>query len=203
MMPKPFKDTKTTVADAAIWVGPDYMDLLNPNPAEIHLDHIARALTRLCRFNGHGRAFYSVAEHSVNCARLYLRDRGQIENLGGHDREIARAILMHDAAEAYLGDITSPLKAHLPEFRRIEARMQSAIGERFGLISAPDAIKACDLAMLAAEKATLLPDCPDDWPCLEGVEDPGIFIYCERPHIAELNFLHMAEQLGLPVGGQA
>ena len=96
-----FKSSVTSVEDASIWVGTGYLDLLTPNPARIHLTDIARALSRMARFNGHGASFYSVAEHCVNCVQIYAELRGQaIEDLLSPHRRTAQSVLLHDAAEA-------------------------------------------------------------------------------------------------------
>lgn len=185
-----FKSTATTVADPSIFTGTCYMDLLNPNPAEIHLADIARALSRIARFNGMTTAFYSVAEHCVNCLALARRDP-----LGG--TALFRAVLMHDAAEAYLGDVTSPLKAHLPDYRAIERRMEAAVAERFGLSPVfTDWVKRFDMAMLAAEQRDLMKG-SGRWPLLDGVEVPDIHLLCMSPHYAERSFLAAARELGL------
>ncbi|MBT8169890.1 hypothetical protein [Falsiruegeria litorea] len=192
-----FKTTITTVADASIWTGTCYMDLINPNPAEIHLSDIARALSRIARFNGLSNHFYSVAEHSVLCVRVF-------ENHAAGDifsdpwlRDIARDILLHDAAEAYLGDVTSPLKAHLPDYRRLEARMESAVSARFDLAAtAPEWVKRCDLEMLAVEKAALLPGA-GHWPIISDVRAAAVNLWCDTPEAAERRFLDMANRLGL------
>ena len=97
-----------------------YFDLLNPDPNEIDIDDIASALSKITRFTGHGRFAYSVAEHSVHCASLVPPD-------------YALEALLHDAQEAYLGDVSSPLKALLPEYRAIEHRVQAHIFRSFGL----------------------------------------------------------------------
>lgn len=192
-----FKATPTTVADASIWTGTTYMDLLHPNPAEIHLPEIARALSRIARFNGHTNRFYSVAEHCVNCVAVFgLHAAGDIYT-DPYLRDIAQDILMHDAAEAYLGDVTSPLKHLLPAYRDLEATMHAAIAARFNLGgTAPEWVKRVDLEMLAAEKLALMPEA-GEWPCLKGLRSPEIEIWGLEPEIAERDFIHMAEDLGL------
>ena len=110
------KQTKTCIA---IYNG-DYFDISNPEGHDFDIDVIAHSLSRLCRFTGHTTRHYSVAEHSVLVSRLV-------------PTYLAFDALMHDAAEAYLGDVSSPLKAMLPEYKVIEARVEKAIADHFGL----------------------------------------------------------------------
>lgn len=192
-----FKTCPTTVHDASIWTGTCYMDLLNPNPAEIHFADIARALSRIARFNGLTTHFYSVAEHSVHCVRAFeLHAAGDIVT-DPWLNDIARDILMHDAAEAYLGDVATPLKRHLPDYKALEPHMEAAIAARFDLGgTAPEWVKRCDLELLALEKRALMPGA-GVWPILAGVPTPPIELRCLPPHVAEMEFIAMAERLGL------
>lgn len=193
-----FKACPTTVHDASIWTGGTYMDLVNPNPAEISFAEIARALSRIARFTGHTNRFYSVAEHCVNCVAVFgLHAAGDIYD-DPYLRDIAQDVLMHDAAEAYLGDVSSPLKRVIGHaYKPLEDRMQAAIGARFNLGgTSPEWVKRCDLEMLAAEKLALLPEA-GEWPCLEGMKSPEIEIWCHPPEIAERDFIDTAVDLGL------
>jgi hypothetical protein len=122
-----------------------YFDLLNPDPATVRVEDIAAALSRLCRFTGHCRRFYSVAQHSTLVSRLV-------------PPELARWGLYHDAAEAYLGDVASPLKRLLPDYKAIEHRVEEAVFAALGLYGPmPPEVKRADLVALAAEKHDLLP----------------------------------------------
>ena len=149
MMPA-FKARPTTVDDPSIWTGANYVDLLDPNPAEFRLVDVARGLSHLARFNGLTPRFYSVAEHSLLCLRIAELD-------GVDEPSVLRAVLMHDAAEAYLGDVTRPLKALLPDFRRIEERMEAALWHRFdvALPTFKYRVKRYDDMALGTEKAAL------------------------------------------------
>lgn len=135
---------------------------LAPAIEDICIEDIAHALSNQCRFSGHTWRHFSVAQHSINvCA--YLRDQGFSETvqLWG---------LLHDASEAYLVDLPSPLK-HQPEFlpyRQAEARLMKAICERFGLPDEePAAVKDADARMLAEEAFELMPFNPLHWTQLE------------------------------------
>ena len=136
-----------------------------PNPQQIVIDDIAQALANQCRFGGHCRTFYSVAQHSCLLTDLVAAADG--------DETDQLWALLHDAAEAYLVDLPHPLKhrSELGErFREIEIPLQAVILKRFGLPPVPPAkLKEIDRALLAAEKAALLPD-TWDWPELEGVD---------------------------------
>ena len=89
-----------------------HMSPADPRPEEICIEDIAHALSLMTRANGHFPVFYSVAQHSLDCAAM-----AQAE--GRSSREVL-ACLLHDASEAYLSDITRPVKGCLPEYRRIE-----------------------------------------------------------------------------------
>jgi 5'-deoxynucleotidase YfbR-like HD superfamily hydrolase len=90
--------------------------------SEIDIEDIAHALARICRFNGHLRYHYSVAEHSVNVAEeLKLR---------GASKELRLFGLLHDASEAYIADIPRPLKDWIPEYLEIEKDLQRKIIEK-------------------------------------------------------------------------
>lgn len=129
----------------------------NPSPGEVQLEDIAQALSMQCRFNGHCPEFYSVAEHSVLVARLFKIHNGSAESVSA---------LLHDAAEAYVGDLVAPLKRLLPEYDRYEARANVAIAARFGLPVgfADDAyVKRMDRLALAIECAALFGIDPEEW----------------------------------------
>lgn len=93
------------------------IDLQRPERADIYIQDISYALSNLCRFTGHTLHFYSVAEH---CIRVY----NVVGTLGA---------LLHDAHEAYIGDVSSPLKTLLPDYRALESRWVQRIEQEFGV----------------------------------------------------------------------
>lgn len=100
----------------------------HPEDTRYTLRDIAHALSLLCRFNGHVREFYSVAQHSVLVASLCA------QRFPAHmDARWTLAALMHDAAEAYVGDLPTPLKETLPEFRALEKQVEDALFTAFDL----------------------------------------------------------------------
>ena len=126
------------------------VELVNPDPEQIYIHDIAHALSQICRFAGHSSRFYSVAAHSVLVSHRV-------------PPEYALEGLLHDASEAYIGDISRPLKRALPEYQVIEARWEAAIAKRFRLDTRPGVhhyVKKADNEALSIEAAYLMR--PDD-----------------------------------------
>jgi len=123
----------------------------DPRPEDVRIEDIAHALSMVCRFGGHVRKPYSVAEHSVRVSEC-------IAELGGTPEEVFWG-LMHDAAEAYVGDIIWPLKRQpeLSGYKIVERRVELAICKAFGMsYDMPAIVKHADLVMLATEKRDLM-----------------------------------------------
>lgn len=130
---------------------------------DIDIEDIATALSNICRFAGHVPDFYSVAQHSVLTSLLV-------------PAEFAFEALMHDAAEAYCQDIPAPLKALLPDYRRIEDRVDGLIRAKFDINQEQAAVvKHADLVMLATERRDLDIDDGSVWPVLEGIPATDAF----------------------------
>ncbi len=126
-------------------------DLADPQPDMVCIEDISHALSHLCRYTGHSRAFYSVAQHSILVASHL-------------PREIALQGLLHDATEAYVGDVSWPLKQLLPEYKVIEQRVWRVIADKFGLPEELDPrVKEMDGILLMAEKRELLGEAPEPW----------------------------------------
>jgi len=128
-------------------------DLASPRAEDVVLEDIAHALSCVNRYTGHARVPYSVAEHSVRVAALVAPTH-------------RKAAILHDATEAYVNDLSAPLKG-LPELRGygdVEHRVWFAICDRFGLDRAlPVEVKRADLVMLEVERRVLLGPEPEPW----------------------------------------
>lgn len=138
---------------------------LDPDPDDIVVADIAHALSMLCRFTGHCRLFYSVAQHSVLVSDMVeaTASEWELDQLGlEHLRKVA---LLHDATEAYLCDIASPLKRAdgFAAYRVAETRLWGAICERFNLpIMMPEAVLKADHRIVVNEAMALMPTL-DGW----------------------------------------
>lgn len=129
----------------------------DPRPAEVDIEVIAHHLAMQCRFNGAVRDFLSVAEHSWHCSFL-----------GPASEALER--LLHDAAEAYVGDIIRPLKMQpgfVQEYRRLEFRVERVIAQRFNLrYPWPESVKIADEIVVRREVEDLVPCDTSDLPAL-------------------------------------
>lgn len=135
-----------------------WVDVGNPQVAAIDPVDIAHALSQICRFNGHTRYPYSVAQHSVLVSRA-VRDALVLET-DEERRAASLAALLHDAHEAYVMDVPTPIKRLLPGYAAIEAGMLSAVARRFGLDPSDEVrylIARADRKMLATEVRDLMP----------------------------------------------
>lgn len=125
-------------------------DLSDPESSPIDVGDIAHGLAHTCRYAGQCKCFYSVAEHSVLVS----------ENVP----TATLAALFHDAAEAYVGDMSRPLKQLLPEYAKIEKKISQAIFASLGIDwPPPPEVKAADYAVMAAEQAVLMPEGTNEW----------------------------------------
>lgn len=154
---------------------------LDPRVYEVRIADIAHALSNTCRYNGHCSKFYSVAEHSVHVSYMV-------------SPEHALEALLHDASEAYVGDVIRPLKGRLQDFLKIEQLNDKAIRDRFGLpaVESPE-VKLADTRILRSEMKAL-------FPFLTGIEwpyqiDPMVRVECWQPARAKERFFERYHEL--------
>jgi len=173
----------------------NYFDLLAPEHSTFTIEDVAHGLSNTCRFAGQCIRFYSVAQHSVIVSQHV-------------PPEFAFAGLMHDAAEAFIGDITKPLKDILPDYRALEKRIEAAVLQRFGLPAVmPPEVKEIDVVMLATEQAQLMRN-RDDWNYTRGRTPIPIEIPAMGPEAAKAAFLARyaevrAQGTGISLAGKA
>jgi hypothetical protein len=160
-----------------------YFNFNQPETHNFTIEEIAFSLSNLCRYTGHVE-FYSVAQHSVLVSHIV-------------PKRFALVGLLHDAAEAYLGDVASPLKAMLADYKKVEKRVEAAIASHFGLqFPFPPEVKYADMRMLMTEKRDLMPEIPEDagkWPdhlkCVNYTVRPMV------PVVARTYFLNRYNEL--------
>jgi hypothetical protein len=163
-------------------------DFTDPTESIIDINDIAHALSNICRFNGHVKEFYSVAQHSV----LVSYEVPEKHAMAG---------LLHDAAEAFLGDVTRPLKNLLPDYAAIEQRVELAVFRGFGLTDKlPKCVHEADLVLLATEKRDLMPVSDNNWECIAGIEPRANIIRPMSPSSARELFLLRFEELTMSKG---
>ena len=140
-------------------------EFLDPQPKHFNIIDIAHALSMTCRYTGHCRTFYSVAEHSWHMARM----------LEGCSKDIQLAALLHDGSEAYLPDVASPIKKHLSDYNDMEDAILVALFKKYHLeYPMHPAIKLADRAMLSIEARHLLPSQGNDWDMWKHTTRPKI-----------------------------
>jgi hypothetical protein len=97
-----------------------FINVFEPTSEMIFIGDIAHALASMPRFGGHLNKHYSVGQHSVRCCDL------------AESIEDKKAALMHDASEAYMLDIPTPIKAMLPDYKKYESNLMSFIANKYG-----------------------------------------------------------------------
>lgn len=168
---------------------------LDPRPEDVTIEDIAHALSNVCRWGGRVREFYSVAQHSAHVAQIVERT---------HPQHALRALL-HDAAEAYLGDIATPIKRMIHvgerdgdtrEFQYVEMDLMECIHEALGLPlyvtnKVERAIHDADAIALATEARDLMGGLT--WPGMVATNEPTIEPL--SPRAARTQFLSMFRRL--------
>lgn len=157
---------------------------LDPKPEEVHIEDIAHALSLVCRYGGHAKFHYSVGQHSILASRMV-------------DEDFALQALLHDAAEAYIGDMIRPVKRYITDFQGIEDAILRAVGERFGveLVDLPKEVKEADERMLATEVLYIRGKPPVPW-TLKALPYHGVSIEKWVPLETETRFLRSFYALG-------
>lgn len=159
-----------------------YFDFKDPESSEFTIEDIAHGLSHICRFAGQCKKFYSVAEHSVHASNIV-------------PPEFAFEALMHDAPEAFIGDVSKPLKGLLPDYRRIEKEVERAVLGRFNLTPPlSSTIKDADLRMLKAEQAQAMRN-SDVWPVVASFEQADVTLKFWEPVEAKERFLRRFAEL--------
>lgn len=168
---------------------------LDPRAAEVRIEDIARALSLTCRFGGHIRRFYSVAEHCINVHDIAVRLGHPAYN------GIPLCALLHDAAEAYVGDMVRPIKrdAKMEGYRTAEDRVLDAVLDSFGLrrhyYGYETTIKHLDNVALAVEAEMLCGVRPiDGWHEKEGMKG----LVTEKSRLLLDDFSFFREDKGPP-----
>ncbi len=153
---------------------------LEPRLEDIKILDIAHALSLMTRANGHLKQFFSVAQHSINC---FIEAESR-----GYSKKVQLACLLHDASESYISDITRPVKKNLREYYDIEARLQHAIYERYGITS------------LNEEEKKQISEIDDAMLYYEFFELMGTKLFevvpfiCTKPDFSERAFLSVEEE---------
>ena len=162
----------------------DWDDILS-NKANINV--IAHSLSYQCRYAGHCKEFYSVAEHSILMARAILRDTG--------NPTLAYEALMHDATEAYVCDIPRPMKALLPKYQELEAEVHKVISRDFGVPEVmTKVVKEYDSRIVKDERAAVMCRSNNVW-FIDSLKSLNVEIKFLQPRYAKTEFLNMYDDL--------
>lgn len=134
-----------------------FFDFVDMHESVYSIEEVAWNLSMLCRFNGSVKSLYSVAQHAYLVSMIVPEEHALVG-------------LHHDDSEAVLGDINSPAKALLPEYKALEQRVEQEMFKRLGLrFPMPSSVKLADLAMLAGEIRDMQPH-TSDWIGVVGIE---------------------------------
>ena len=164
----------------------------NPEKSTFKIQDIAHALSQLCRFGGHTMHFYSVAQHSVLVAEI-------VESLGGSKSDQLWG-LMHDATEAYMIDLPTPIKALFPEYKVMEKALMKVLQKRFGLadcgdLEMPAIVKEADAIALRTEAGQLIFGGCADWKITQTHQPYNTDIFALSPMLAQRSFMSRWDDL--------
>lgn len=157
-------------------------DMFDPKPEQVCIEDIAHALSCICRFGGHCTVFYSVAQHCVQVSHLVPQNE-------------ALYALLHDAAEAYMGDMVAPLKREMQKYKELEIRICAVVLDTLRVpMLHTDNVKIADDTMLATERRDLMVTTDERWR-VGNSEPRDKRIHPLPPISAELLFLARYEEL--------
>ncbi|QFT69585.1 hypothetical protein FIU93_22560 [Labrenzia sp. THAF35] len=159
---------------------------LDPRSDEIHLEDVAHSLSMQCRYNGHCKRYYSVAEHAVHVGNWLLNNHDPVKAFYG---------LHHDDSEAYLADVPRPVKPWLRGYSALEKAVQACVWDYLGMPQyVPTVVKEADDRILSDERA-------QNMVYMEWDYEPGpaleIDLQFWHPEYAEQEFLMLHNRLAL------
>lgn len=157
------------------------LTFLNPHPDQINLYDIAIGMSRQPRFTGQTSKDYSVLHHTLNVVRIT-------------PHEFQKEALLHDATEAYLCDMPAPIKAYLPDYRALEARLDDTIRLKYNLpLAKSDAVREADHKIFSREAYVFMTLIQPDW----GVDPTQKDLPLSIVHNPIEEFMMWAEELGV------
>jgi hypothetical protein len=179
-------------------------DFASPDPEAVYLEDIGHSLAHQCRFNGHTLRFYSVAEHSWLVAKRAIEIMAVGPDHPENGFAVKAAALLHDAAEAYIGDIVTPLRRMFGQdsvLFQIENSIMEVVSTRFHLARDPDVwalVKQADMDLLAIEQRDVMAPTPEPWP---GLGEVPVHTECKivgmSPAQAKQTFVRTAHHYGV------
>jgi hypothetical protein len=150
---------------------------LDARANEVDIRDIAHSLSLLCRYAGHVRTFYSVAQHCVLMSEAVAPEN-------------ALVALLHDATEAYVVDLPAPVKRFMPEYVKAEDALWLVVAEHFGISAeVPAEVKLADSRIVIDERAALMGSATRLWGASEGKKALGVHIEPWQPEDAEAYYL--------------
>lgn len=159
-----------------------HFDFIDPTKSVFTIRDIARGLSNISRFSGHVHRPYSVSQHSVIVSKIV-------------PEEHALAALLHDAVEAFLGDVAKPLKNLLPDYMALEHKAEEEVLKRFGVkFPLHPCIKEADNIAFVTERRDLQPGVEVD-PKFSGVKPLDAKIYVWDCHMSYAYFMRRFEEL--------